>query len=430
MSVVSLVLLNDTLRLHDNPLLHCSAGSNQRKAAVIVLNKTAFFGQQYGIKRANLQRLQQQLIVISVLKAELARKNIGLITLFGDTVNRLTTLAQQLAATQLYCAEPVAPFESLQLKQLSRQLHVTQLDCNSLLADHLRPDLTRLPSSFTPFRKQREPLLLVSAPITTSITAETWLTPAETTVYNIGFDAVLQHYLPPSARNHADEHTALNHVQQYIWQNQHILHYKDTRNQLHGKNYASFCSSALAVGSLSVRQLWQEIVQFEQQITANESTYWLKFELLWREFFRWQFRKHGAHWFSKNAIKGPADFSPPLTNSAQQRAFYNWCNADSGVAFIDANMRLLNQTGLMSNRGRQNVASYLIHDLGVDWRLGAAYFEQRLLDYDCASNWGNWAYIAGTGNSTERQFNVQKQASLYDPTGSFVDAMSANNSPL
>ena len=83
-------------------------------------------------------------------------------------------------------------------------------------------------------------------------------------------------------------------------------------------------------------------------------------------------------------------------------------------------MRLLNSTGLMSNRGRQNVASYLIHDLGIDWRLGAAYFEQRLLDYDVASNWGNWAYIAGSGNSAERQFNVIKQALHYDPAGEFV----------
>lgn len=77
----------------------------------------------------------------------------------------------------------------------------------------------------------------------------------------------------------------------------------------------------------------------------------------------------------------------------------------------------------MSNRGRQNVASYLLHNLDIDWRLGAAYFEQRLLDYDCASNWGNWAYIAGTGNSTQRQFNISKQAQMYDPQGAFVKAM-------
>jgi deoxyribodipyrimidine photo-lyase len=71
----------------------------------------------------------------------------------------------------------------------------------------------------------------------------------------------------------------------------------------------------------------------------------------------------------------------------------------------------------MSNRGRQNVASYLIDYLKLDWRLGAAYFEQQLIDYDVSSNWGNWAYQAGVGNDPrgKRIFNIDKQAKEYDP---------------
>jgi deoxyribodipyrimidine photo-lyase len=85
-------------------------------------------------------------------------------------------------------------------------------------------------------------------------------------------------------------------------------------------------------------------------------------------------------------------------------------------------MRELAATGFMSNRGRQNVASYLVHDLGVDWRWGAAYFEQQLIDYDPASNWGNWAYIAGVGNDPRpnRKFNTRSQAERYDPEGRYV----------
>jgi len=79
-------------------------------------------------------------------------------------------------------------------------------------------------------------------------------------------------------------------------------------------------------------------------------------------------------------------------------------------------MKELNLTGFMSNRGRQNVASYLCNDLQIDWRYGAAYFEEQLIDYDVCSNWGNWAYIAGVGNDPRghRVFNVQKQANDYD----------------
>lgn len=423
---VSLVLLNDTLRLHDNTLLNSCAG---HKAAVVVLNKAAFFGRQYGLARANLQRLQQQLALIAELKTALAAQQIGLITLFGDTAGCITQLAQRLNATRLYCAEPVAPYERSALQQLAAELNVTQLDCNSLLGGALRPQLNSLPHSFTPFRKQREPLLLVSEPVTTLPNAADWLSPLAAEHYNSEFAALQQQYQPQLSDTAAGEQAALARLEYFIWQGRHILHYKHSRNQLSGCDYASFCSAPLASGGLSVRWLWQQIVQFETQVAANESTYWLKFELLWREFFRWQFRKYGTRWFSKGAIKGKLDFSAPTLSSAQQAAFNRWCNADTGIAFIDANMRLLNQSGLMSNRGRQNVASYLVHDLGIDWRMGAAYFEQRLLDYDCASNWGNWAYIAGTGNSSERQFNVQKQAQHYDPDGAFVRQMLAVQQP-
>ncbi len=85
-------------------------------------------------------------------------------------------------------------------------------------------------------------------------------------------------------------------------------------------------------------------------------------------------------------------------------------------------MRQLNQTGYMSNRGRQLVASCLVHELGLDWRYGAAYFETQLMDYDVGSNWGNWQYLAGVGANPRgsRQFNLAKQAHTYDPKGEFV----------
>jgi deoxyribodipyrimidine photo-lyase len=75
----------------------------------------------------------------------------------------------------------------------------------------------------------------------------------------------------------------------------------------------------------------------------------------------------------------------------------------------------------MSNRGRQNVASFLADALGIDWRMGAAYFESRLVDYDVASNWGNWAYQAGVGNdSRDNYFNVLGQAEYYDDDAAYV----------
>jgi deoxyribodipyrimidine photo-lyase len=82
----------------------------------------------------------------------------------------------------------------------------------------------------------------------------------------------------------------------------------------------------------------------------------------------------------------------------------------------------LRETGFMSNRGRQNVASFLVRDLGLDWRLGAEWFESLLIDYDPCSNYGNWTYVAGVGNDPreDRYFNVVKQAQDYDPKGEYI----------
>jgi deoxyribodipyrimidine photo-lyase len=102
--------------------------------------------------------------------------------------------------------------------------------------------------------------------------------------------------------------------------------------------------------------------------------------------------------------------------------FELWRSGMTGFPLVDANMRELAATGFMSNRGRQNVASFLTKNLGIDWRMGAEYFESMLIDYDVCSNWGNWNYTAGVGNDARgfRFFNITKQAKDYDAKGNYV----------
>ena len=102
--------------------------------------------------------------------------------------------------------------------------------------------------------------------------------------------------------------------------------------------------------------------------------------------------------------------------------FEKWARGETGVPFVDASMRELLHTGWMSNRSRQNVASFLVKDLHLDWRMGAEWFESLLLDHDVSSNYGNWNYSAGIGTDPrlDRKFNVVKQALDYDPDGEFV----------
>jgi deoxyribodipyrimidine photo-lyase len=113
--------------------------------------------------------------------------------------------------------------------------------------------------------------------------------------------------------------------------------------------------------------------------------------------------------------------SETLNRTGSRKAFELWTTGKTGDDLVDAAMRELRETGYQSNRARQNAASYWIHDMKQPWRIGAAYFECMLLDYDPASNWGNWAYIAGVGNDPRpfRKFHTQKQAEQYDPEGSY-----------
>jgi deoxyribodipyrimidine photo-lyase len=103
--------------------------------------------------------------------------------------------------------------------------------------------------------------------------------------------------------------------------------------------------------------------------------------------------------------------------------FEKWCQGTTPYPLVNACMRELKQTGFLSNRGRQIVASCLVNELALDWRYGAAWFENQLCDYDVASNWGNWQYIAGVGVDPRggRHFNLQKQTEMYDPKHEYIE---------
>lgn len=212
---------------------------------------------------------------------------------------------------------------------------------------------------------------------------------------------------------------AWEEVDFYFWESEAVLEYKQTRNGMVGREYSSKFSAFLALGCISARQIYDELKRFEEEVESNESTYWLFFELLWREYFQWIALKHGKDLFTAHGLQP----EKPLKQGFNARAFEKWTSGNTGDSFVDANMKELVVTGFMSNRGRQNVASYLVHDMGIDWRAGAAFFEKHLIDYDPASNYGNWLYNAGRGNDPRpfRKFNTKMQAERYDPKGEFVD---------
>ncbi|QZX99368.1 DASH family cryptochrome [Halobaculum rubrum] len=206
-------------------------------------------------------------------------------------------------------------------------------------------------------------------------------------------------------------------LDRYLFEEDRLREYKETRNGLLGQGFSSKLSPWLNEGCLSPRYVNAEVDRYERERVSNESTYWLVFELIWRDFFQFQFAKHGGDFFGRGGIRRRDD----IDWREDDAQFGRWTAGETGIPFVDAAMRELNETGYQSNRARQNAASFLANDLRIDWRMGAAYFETQLVDHDPASNYGNWAYIAGVGNdSRDRAFNVVKQAEKYDADGEYV----------
>jgi deoxyribodipyrimidine photo-lyase len=219
------------------------------------------------------------------------------------------------------------------------------------------------------------------------------------------------------------ESEGIERIKEYIWDTNSIKSYKETRNGLVGMNYSSKFSPWLALGCISPRFIMKEVKLYESERFKNESTYWLWFELLWRDYFKFYGMKNGNDMFFLGGAQRNTKKKEWRTSMPEiKRIFESWKYGKTGFPFIDSNMRELLTTGFMSNRGRQVVASFLVNDLQIDWRLGAQHFEEHLIDHDPCSNYGNWNYVAGVGSDPreDRYFNVVKQATVYDPEAQHI----------
>ena len=282
--------------------------------------------------------------------------------------------------------------------------------------------VANLPDVFSPFRRKVEKDTKPQAPIKLDLNYLPAPCESEPSIASdlpriLGSDPNLAKQNKTVQQLIGGETQAHAQMQYYTFGTQGLSVYKETRNGLEGWDFSSKLSPWLAAGCISARQIAAWINEYELTYGANDSTYWLFFELLWREFYQWQQYKYGKQMYQYTGIQQQ---SP--SGHYQSRVFESWCHGNTDYPIVNACMRQLKHTGFMSNRGRQLVASCLVHELGLNWQYGAAYFEQMLIDFDPASNWGNWQYLAGVGSDPRglRRFNLAKQTQTYDPNGEFI----------
>lgn len=422
-----LVWFRNDLRIHDNEILLEATEKASQIIPVYCFDPRYFTETIYQTQKTGNFRAQFFLESVADLKSSLQKLGGDLLITQGKPEEVIPELCKKYNVDEVYHHREVASEETEISSVTEDALWKMKINLKHFIGHTLyhKEDLPfpikDIPDVFTNFKKKAEregfirPSFKTPQEIIVPKNLEESTLP---TLESLGLEAPVQD--PRSVMNFKGGETeGLKRLKYYLWDSDLLLIYKKTRNGLIGSDYSSKFSAWLSAGCLSPREIYWEIKNYEKEKGANDSTYWLIFELLWRDYFRFMFKKHGTKYFIESGFKGKKQELAPN----QEELFEKWKNATTGVPFIDANMKELNLTGFMSNRGRQNVASYLAKDLKVNWTWGAAYFEEKLIDYSPASNWGNWAYIAGVGNDPreDRHFNIEKQAQDYDPKGEYVD---------
>ena len=421
------------LRLADNLALREACAQADRLLLVFVHDSGEDQPTPWGFVRRGPHRRAFQATALAALDEALRARGSRLLQCAGAPAEVLVELVRRIGADTVVCEDIPAPEEQAAVDALrAAGLRVETVWQSSLLDPATLPfEPSRLPPVFTAFRQVVEaagcapadplpaPVVLPPLPPGFEEIVGDSATPGEHQSAPSGLSGLSAAqaaqasfpYWTPAFEG--GEPAAQAHLQGYFAGD--LAHrYKATRNGLIGADFSSKFSPWLAQGALSPRSIYAALRAFEARRGASEGSYWLWFELLWRDYFRFLHLQHGRRLYRASGLAEHA--VPPAHDAA---AFARWCRGETGQPLVDAGMRELAATGYLSNRLRQVVASYLVHDLGCDWRAGAAWFEAQLVDFDVCSNQGNWLYIAGRGCDPRggRRFNPDKQAQEHDPDG-------------
>ncbi len=455
-SPINLVWHRTDLRLCDNAAMTAAVAASQGlTAGVFVLpadpyevavlsrkrgavgssgsvSRAALLGAPPEVARSSPRRIGFLLQAIEELRAEWRARGSTLFILRGNAAECVSTLAAELGVREVHTA-PCPSFDELNENTSAERILntrgaklVVHDETTLFAAEDLPFVIDQLPDVFSNFRRVVEKHCRVRSPLTVPDISEI---PREIrTLANEQADAILaasvfvearQRTATPDPRAsfvaHGGRSHGLTRIRKWFWEKDCLARYKETRDGLVGENFSSRLSPWLALGTISPREVAAEIRRYESERVANDSTYWLFFELLWRDFFHLWVRRWQGRAFKATGVLGRTP-----CGSQDREAFLRWCEGTTGEPFIDASMRELRATGQLSNRARQNVASWLARTQGIDWRWGAAWFESQLIDFDVGPNWGNWQYVAGVGNDPRnRVFNVRDQAERYDADGAY-----------
>lgn len=424
-----IVWLRTDLRLDDHEPLARATASGAPVLPVYCVDPLLFGSLPSGVRKTGAFRAHFLLQSLATLRDDLRTRGGDLVIRHGAPHVVLPQLVREAGASAVWYHEEAAPEEVASERRVLETLRANGVSTRAFWGHTVlhRSDLpwavSDVPRVFTDFRRSVQHTVRVREPFAPPVRLTT---PAVDPGSVPSLSDLSLSEPPADARvlfhPQGGEANAQARLEHYLFGTDRVRTYRDTRNGMLGVDDSSRLSPWLAMGCLSPRRVFSEVMRYEALRGGTPGTEWLIVELLWRDYFRFVTAGTGPALFRANGLRKRPLTWRSLREPAAARDFARWCTGATGYPLIDAAMRELSASGFMSNRGRQIVGSFLTKNLGIDWRAGAEWFESLLVDYDVASNWGNWAYVAGVGNDARgyRYFDIDRQAQQYDPQGDFV----------
>jgi len=415
----SILWFRNDLRLHDNETLHSALKMAKPVLMVYIIDPRQFEVNALKFRKTGRLRFRFLMETLSSLRNACLQKGGNLMIKVGIPEVILPELIDEFDVNHLFYQKEITSEEVAIEAALSERLTALPCEITAVWG------LTLYHIDDAPFSPQDTPLTSKAFRLNLTKKAEVrpcFDTPSELppfpAVKDWGklpevSDVGLEHEsgLTENSSFVGGEEHALARLDHYTFKTEQLTAYRWTRNRSLGMDYSSKFSPWMALGSLSPRKIYWQIKDYESRIKKNASTWWLVFELVWRDYFKFLAMRFGNLIFSEGGYR-----QRKVEWKTDKKLFDRWCQGQTGIPFVDAHMRELNQTGFMSNRGRVNCASFLTRDYQIDWRWGAAWFEKQLLDYDVCSNWLNW-----NTQATEIWYtNPIHQGYKYDKKGDYV----------
>jgi deoxyribodipyrimidine photo-lyase len=385
-----IVWFKNDLRIYDNEALVIAHKECDELIFCFCIEEDGFQKLELDFRRMDINRFKFLQQSVLNLRQNLEQLDAHLIIGEKSALYTLPELVEQYGITDIYAEEEYAPYELSLVDQVRAKLSETHFHFfwgkTLYHKDDIPFAISKIPPTSKAYRipvsresKPREPF---DIPLKLKGVKHIITNPFPAcTIY--GFTK--SEYANSQVLLEGGEDAAMERLEYYTFKSELLTGYRWSRNKSDGLDYSSKFSPFLALGCISPRMIYAMVKEYEEKIKKNQSTWWLIFEMVWRDYFTFKEMRIGNSLFSTKGFK-----HKKLVWENDRNKFRRWCDGTTGIPFIDAHMRQLNQIGFMSNRGRVNCASYLVFDLKIDWTWGAAYFESKLIDYDVSSNWMNW----------------------------------------